>query len=96
MAASWWFKEDTSSRQWSWRTMAADGAIIVQSEPFASYGKAVMDALRHGFQPTADDWSIETAHGIDRFKHGKQDAFIRKGDYPYPVPPRKNPTREGQ
>ena len=97
MAASWWFKEDASSRQWTWRTMAADGTIIEQSEAFANYGKAVMDALAHGFQPTGDDWAIETAHGIDRFKHGQEGVFVRKGQYPYPVPPsRKNPSREKQ
>lgn len=90
MAISWWFKEemtfDSTKFRWTWRTLAVDGTILNTAGPFEDYGKAVGDALKHGFHPTADHWGIESAHGITHFKHGQHTAYIPKNDVePPPV-----------
>jgi hypothetical protein len=80
VSTSWWFKEDVGSDrpQWVWRTTAADGSTINRSGTFDTYGKAIIDALQHGFRPTEDSWAIETDQSIAKFGNGQQKVFTPK------------------
>jgi hypothetical protein len=54
---------DDGAEAWSWRRAGPDGGIEASSEPMQNYGKAVADAIRHGFQPKSDSWTVHLARG---------------------------------
>lgn len=48
-------------RSWSWRRVGPGDAIELTSERIPTFGKAISDAIAHGFKPKVDNWVID--HG---------------------------------
>jgi hypothetical protein len=73
MAIRWHFVEQYlgDDTRWSWRVLEADGTIEHQSQSFRTYGEAVNEAIRHGFQPRQQHWIVATRHAITHFRPGK-------------------------
>jgi len=65
---------DNSSTSWVWQRFGADG-LEKTSEPYASYGKALMAALQNGFRPDYDTYSIDLPHGRMDFLPGSPPEF---------------------
>ena len=68
MTARWQFvmHQDPYGEVWTWRRLMFDGSIEFTSEPHADFGKAVIDAVRNGFQPKQHPWVVITG---DRCTH---------------------------
>ena len=62
-------------RTWLWQRFAADGRLEKTSEPHPSYGKAVLDAMNHGFKPKDDASSVDLTHGVMHFPPGRQPYY---------------------
>jgi hypothetical protein len=60
-----------SSELWIWRRLRADGALEEVSPPHETLGKAVADALAHGFKPRSQLWETRTGNWITRYRPGK-------------------------
>jgi hypothetical protein len=73
MATRWHFVESDAgdSPQWAWRIVRADGTIDSQSHPFKTYGMAVIDAIKKGFQPRREPWIVATRHTITHYHPGR-------------------------
>jgi hypothetical protein len=73
MSIRWQFVEgyEGDSSFWSWRVVNMDGSIESQSPPFSTYGLAVGDAIKNGFQPRQQHWLVGTRHTITHFRPGK-------------------------
>ena len=54
---------DDGAESWTWRRAGPDGLTEACSEPMQNYGKAVADAIRHGFKPKTDSWTVQLARG---------------------------------
>lgn len=66
--AHWQFVcHDDGAEAWTWRRAGPDGLLEASSEPMQNYGKAVADAIRHGFQPKTDSWTVQVARGSMHF-----------------------------
>ena len=50
--------QDDGPEAWTWRRGGPDGALEASSEPLQNYGKAVLDAIQHGFAPKTDSWTV--------------------------------------
>ena len=62
--AHWQFVcHDDGTEAWTWRRAGPDGLLEASSEPMQNYGKAVADAIRHGFQPKVDSWTVHLGRG---------------------------------
>ena len=73
MAIRWQFVEDPGKdSQWAWRTVRADDAIDKHSGRFATYGLAMIDAIRNGFQPREEPWLVITSDTITHFHPGRK------------------------
>src|SRR5687768_13738602 len=65
---------------WTWRVVATSTGIETASHPHPNYGAAVMDAIRHGFQPGSDQWNVIPADGGARYEPAeKPDKDDRDG-----------------
>jgi hypothetical protein len=73
MTVRWQFMEgyEGDSSHWSWRVVSADGSLENQSPPFSTYGLAVSDALKRGFQPRQQHWIVMTRHTVTHFRPGQ-------------------------
>lgn len=73
MTIRWQFVEqyEGDSSSWSWRTVNVDGTLEHHSPPFSTYGLAVSDAIKKGFQPRQHHWLVTTRHTITHFSPGK-------------------------
>lgn len=60
--------ENGAAGAWTWRVVATSTGIETASHPHSNYGAAVMDAIRHGFQPGTDQWVVVTQAGTTRFE----------------------------
>jgi hypothetical protein len=49
---------DDGAEAWTWHRVGPDGALEASSEPLPNYGKAVLDAIHHGFAPKTDSWTV--------------------------------------
>src|SRR5262249_18576906 len=66
--ARWEFLHDGDA--WIWRVFRIDGSIENMSEPMAVFGKALIDAVRHGFRPQQTHWTISDKGGVTHFAPG--------------------------
>ena len=82
MAVRWHFVEEylADATRWSWRVLEMDGTIERQSQSFPTYGEAVIEAIRHGFQPRQDHWVVATRHAISHFRPGKPPLTVPCGE----------------
>jgi hypothetical protein len=73
MAVRWHFVEgyEGDFTYWSWRVLNPDGTVESQSQSFSTYGAAVNEAIRNGFQPRQQHWIVATRHAITNFRPGK-------------------------
>ena len=53
--------QDDGAEAWTWRRAGPSGALEASSEPLPDYGKAVLDAIHHGFAPKTDSWTVHLA-----------------------------------
>jgi hypothetical protein len=65
MTSHWVFTElsNSQSPSWTWCRRPLNGAAETPSPPFAGFGKAVTDAVLHGFKPKEEAWSVTTLNG---------------------------------
>jgi hypothetical protein len=63
---------------WTWRVDGDDGGITQVSEGFATYGEAVLDAIRKGYRPCEDRCVLETRHAVVHFGPGKRAVSVIK------------------
>ena len=82
MAVRWQFVEgyESNSANWSWRIVSADGTVENHSSPFDTYGMAVSDALKRGFQPRQQHWIVATRHTITHFNPGQPPLSVPVSD----------------
>src|SRR4030095_6810590 len=52
-----------------------DGRLEKTSQQHSVYGKALIDALRHGFSPSADDYSVDLPHGRLHYPPGRDPEY---------------------
>jgi hypothetical protein len=86
----------TGSREtWAWeRSCADDGTVEEMSPLHGSFGKAVADALDHGFQPRRESWETRAGDWITRFTPGKSPLSMREVPLPgLPAVGRKKVSR---
>ena len=57
-----------TARAWIWQALGASGDIEATCPPHRSFGSAVADAIRHGFQPAAAHWEVITPSGTTSFE----------------------------
>src|SRR5215813_6594415 len=77
-AAHWQFvlERAGAAKSWTWRQMRVDGAIERISESCPYFGRAVMSAVRNGFQPKRDSWVIIAGETCTHFAPGQLPASI--------------------
>ena len=63
----WQFME-ASGGTWTWRVIGSAGGAESISAPLPNYGATVSDAIKHGFQPSTDQWVVVAAAGVTRFE----------------------------
>lgn len=87
----WQFVEgyEAESSHWSWRIVNVDGSMDSQSPPFGTYGLAVSDAIRSGFQPRQQHWVVATRHTVTHFRPGQPPLTV-------PVEDRKSTGGDGK
>ena len=66
---------DGTERRWLWQLFGPDGTLTRTSQVHESYGKALADALGHGFKPTKERYSIDLPHGRVHFPPGRDPEF---------------------
>jgi hypothetical protein len=78
MPIRWQFVEgyEGNTTHWSWRTVRGDGTIESQSEQFSTYGQAVSEAIKNGFQPRQQHWVVATRHTVPHFRPGQAPMTI--------------------
>jgi hypothetical protein len=66
MGIRWQFleKETGDDVSWTWRALHPDGTLSDSRQAFPSYGAAVHDAIRHGFMPSEQDWSVTSGRSV--------------------------------
>jgi hypothetical protein len=69
----WHFVEtqEAENAQWAWTITRVDGSIESQSPPFGTYGMAVIDAIKKGFQPRREPWVVATQYTITHYRPGR-------------------------
>jgi hypothetical protein len=79
-AEVWQFvqRRSGSTETWVWLRLRADGPVEETSRPHENFGKAVADALAHGFQPRRDSWETRAGEWITKFAPGKAPISIRE------------------
>jgi hypothetical protein len=55
---------------YSWRCIGVGDVIIDSSPPFSSYGAALSDAIKHGFEPKLHRWVNVDKHFTFHFGRG--------------------------
>lgn len=82
MSIRWHFVEgyEGEATFWSWRTINGDGTIETQSASFSTYGQAVSEAIRNGFQPRLQHWVVATRHTVTHFRPGQQPLTVPVSD----------------
>jgi hypothetical protein len=82
MSTRWQFVEgyEGNATHWSWRTVKGDGTIESQSQPFSTYGQAVSEAIKNGFQPRLQHWVVATRHTITHFRPGQAPMTVPVSD----------------
>src|SRR5688572_17428804 len=82
MSIRWQFVEgyEGNATYWSWRTVKGDGSIESQSESFSTYGQAVSEAIKNGFQPRLQHWVVATRHTITHFRPGQAPMTVPISD----------------
>ena len=89
-AAHWQFvlERAGAAKSWTWRQMRVDGAIERISESCPYFGRAVMSAVRNGFQPKRDSWVIIAGETCTHFAPGQLPASIPPDAPDVPTPPK--------
>ena len=53
---------------WTWRRARLDGTPLeVSAEAHPDYGKAINDAIKHGFRPRQEPWVVTDGASITHF-----------------------------
>jgi hypothetical protein len=76
--AHWQFVcHDDGAEAWTWRRAGPDGGLEASSDPMPNYGKAVLDAINHGFQPKTDSWTVHLGRNSVHYppRHGPADEL---------------------
>jgi hypothetical protein len=75
MPIRWHFLEsyegESVAARWVWRVMRVDGTIESHSRHFPTYGMAVIDAIKSGFQPRRQPWLVATRNTITHYRPGQ-------------------------
>ncbi len=69
---------------WLWQRFGPDGRLQKTSQPQPNYGKALVDALGHGFRPSEHDYSVDLPHGKLHFPPGRNPVFSTRISQPKP------------
>ena len=82
MSIRWHFVEgyEGEATYWSWRTVNGDGTIETQSASFSTYGQAVSEAIKNGFQPRLQHWVVATRHTVTHFRPGQAPLTVPVSD----------------
>jgi hypothetical protein len=64
---------------YSWRCVDVGRLTVEISTLFASYGDAMLDAIRHGFGPSTDCWTRITENYTTHFAPGKAPVIVAAG-----------------
>ena len=82
MTIRWQFVEgyEGNTTHWSWRAVRGDGTIESQSEQFSTYGQAVSEAIKNGFQPRQQHWVVATRHTVTHFRPGQAPMTVPVAD----------------
>lgn len=84
--------EGTDCR-YSWRCIGIGDFIIDSSEPFDSYGAALSDAIKHGFDPNVHHWVNVDKHFTFHFRPGEKPFTVPHEARPYTGPRRRSTDR---
>lgn len=60
---SLWAFVEYSYRSWTWSRLWDNGTVAATSHTFPDYGKALGDAMTHGFSPKTQTWKLTSRHG---------------------------------
>ena len=63
-------------RTYSWRCIGSGDLIIDASPPFPTYGAALSDAIKHGFDPKVHHWVDVDKHFTFHFGPGSENPFV--------------------
>ena len=74
---------DDGAETWTWRRAGPDGVLEASSEPLPNYGKAVVDAISHGFIPTIDSWTVHLASNSLHYPPGQPSTDAGREGPPY-------------
>jgi hypothetical protein len=69
-ATVWQFvlHKNGTRKSWTWRRTRPDGFVLeISAGPHAEYGKAINDAIRHGFRPERESWVVTDDHSVFHF-----------------------------
>ena len=79
---------------YSWRCIGLGDVIIDSSQPFNTYGAALADAIRHGFNPEIHHWVNVDRHFTFHFGPGKtKPVIVPHESKPYTGPLRRKTDR---
>ena len=73
----WHFVEEGSPPFWQWRRIHADEHTEHEqtvSGPFPTYGKVILDAIQHGFDPEENHWVVVSRSGTAHFNTGSTES----------------------
>ena len=76
--SAWHFvrEDDSPSIKWTWRRMRIEGTIESVSEPQAGFGRAVADAVEHGFRPKQDAYVVIAGGTYTHFRPGQSPLTV--------------------
>ena len=64
----WQFVQASGNgRKWKWCRVSADGTVQTGSYAINGFGKAVSDAMKNGFNPQQEHWSVVGPTGITHY-----------------------------
>lgn len=79
---------------YSWRRIGIGDVIVDSSPPFKSYGAALADAIRHGFNPEIHHWVNVDRHFTFHYGPGTTKPVVVPHDgKPYTGPLRRKTDR---
>ena len=83
-----------TDQAYSWRCIGVGDFIIESSPPFQTYGAALSDAIRHGFNPEIHHWVNVDRHFTFHFGPGNtKPVIVPHEDRGYSGPRRRKSDR---
>ena len=65
--AQWAFRHHADPEAWSWERYDVKGELVDRSVTFATFGKAITDAIRNGFLPREHQWKVISRYTEQNF-----------------------------